>query len=240
MDVTTAIATILKREGVRYLFGFPSNPLFDTGIAEEMGIRTIITRQERTAVHMADAIGRLTGGDEIVAFACQHGPGTQNSIGAVAQAFGESAPLVAIPAGYDRAKTDVDPKFNSLINYQQVTKTAEQLNDPDAVVETIRRAFHAARNGRQRPALVEVPMEVWDMEVGEFDDLRSAIRSGEVDIIVSRNREALEVAVEEDVTYFSTHASARATLAGPRHPDDPIAAQATSARPRRTRDWGGE
>lgn len=167
MDVTTAIATILKREGVRYLFGFPSNPLFDTGIAEEMGIRTIITRQERTAVHMADAIGRLTGGDEIVAFACQHGPGTENSIGAVAQAFGESAPLVAIPAGYDRAKTDVDPKFNSLINYQQVSKTCEQLSDPDAVGETMRRAFSAVRNGRPRPAVVEVPKDVFPLELSE-------------------------------------------------------------------------
>jgi carbamoyl-phosphate synthase large subunit len=87
-------------------------------------------------------------------------------------------------------------------------------------------------------ALVDGFAEFFD--VGEFDDLRSAIRSGEVDIIVSRNREALEVAVEEDVTYFSTHASARATLAGLRHHDDPIDVQATSDRPRRTRDWGGE
>jgi carbamoyl-phosphate synthase large subunit len=77
-------------------------------------------------------------------------------------------------------------------------------------------------------------------DVREFDDLRAAIRGGEVDIIVSRNREALEVAVEEDVTYFSTHASAKATLDGLRHHDDPIDVQATSDRPRRTRNWGGE
>ncbi|WP_338737606.1 carbamoyl-phosphate synthase large subunit [Haloplanus salilacus] len=77
-------------------------------------------------------------------------------------------------------------------------------------------------------------------DVRAFDDLRSAIRSGEVDIIVSRNREALEVAVEEDVTYFSTHASAKATLEGLRHHDDPIDVEATSDRPRRTQNWGGQ
>ena len=77
-------------------------------------------------------------------------------------------------------------------------------------------------------------------DVREFDDLRSAIRGGEVDVIVSRNREALEVAVEEDVTYFSTHASAKATLEGLRHRDDPIDVQATADRPRRTQNWGGE
>ena len=81
MDVNEAIAETLREEGVEYLFGFPSNPLFDTDSAKEAGVRPIITRQERTAVHMADAVGRLTSGDRVGAFACQHGPGTENSIG---------------------------------------------------------------------------------------------------------------------------------------------------------------
>jgi carbamoyl-phosphate synthase large subunit len=85
-------------------------------------------------------------------------------------------------------------------------------------------------------ALVEGFAEFFD--VREFDDLREAIRTGQVDVIVSRNREALEVAVEEDVAYYSTHASAKATLEGLRHRDDPIDVQATSDRPRRRRNWG--
>lgn len=167
MDVTHTIAEILHEEGVEYLFGFPSNPLLDTDAAEEAGIRTVVTRQERTAVHMADAVGRLTSGEQVAAFCCQHGPGTENAYGGIAQAYGESAPLVAIPAGYDRAKTDVDPKFNSLINYQQISKSCEQLSDPDAVEETFRRAFSAVRNGRPRPAIVEVPRDVFGVDVGE-------------------------------------------------------------------------
>ena len=169
MNVTEAIVEALVAEGVEYLFGFPSNPLFDTGAAEAAGIRTIVVRQERTGVHMADAVGRMTSGRDLAAFACQHGPGTENAFGGIAQAYGESAPLVAFPAGYDRAKTDVDPKFNSLVNYQHVTKSCEQLTDPDAVVETVRRAFSAARNGRPRPALVEVPKDVFAEEVGDVD-----------------------------------------------------------------------
>jgi acetolactate synthase-1/2/3 large subunit len=179
MNVTEAMAEVLDAEGVEYLFGFPSNPLFDTGAAEDVGVRTIITRQERTALHMADGIGRVTSGEEIAGFACQHGPGTENSLGGVAQAYGESAPLVAIPAGYDRPKTDVDPKFNSFLSYQPVAKTCEQLTDPDAVDETMRRAFNAARNGRQRPAVVEVPKDVFGEEVSEFEyDPTSTTRSG--------------------------------------------------------------
>lgn len=178
MDVTEAVAQILVEEGTDYLFGFPSNPLLDSGAAEEAGIRTIVVRQERTGAHMADAVSRVTSGNEVGVFCCQHGPGTENSFGGIAQAYAESVPMVAFPRGYDRAKTDVDPKFNSFLNYQHVTKTAEQLNDPDALVETVRRAFHATRNGRPRPALVEIPMEVWDMEVGEFEDLGYTPTSG--------------------------------------------------------------
>jgi carbamoyl-phosphate synthase large subunit len=48
-----------------------------------------------------------------------------------------------------------------------------------------------------------------------FDDYEStekAIRGGEIDIIVSRNRQILMVAVEEMITYFSTYSSAKAAL----------------------------
>jgi acetolactate synthase-1/2/3 large subunit len=169
MNVTDAIAEILAEEGVEHLIGFPSNPLFDDDAAEEAGIRSIVTRQERTAAHMLDGIARVTSGDQVEAFACQHGPGTENSIGGVAQSYAESAPFVALPAGYSRAKTNTDPKFSSLVNYQHVTKTTEQLTDPDAVEETIRRAFQAARNGRQRPSLVEIPVDVFREEVGDID-----------------------------------------------------------------------
>jgi acetolactate synthase-1/2/3 large subunit len=169
MDVTEAIAEILVAEGVDYLFGFPSNPLFDTGAVEEAGIQPVVVRQERTGVHMADAVSRVTAGDEIGVFACQHGPGTENAFGGVAQAYAESVPIVAFPAGYDLAKTDIDPKFNSHLNYQHVTKSCEQLKDPESVVEMVRRAFSAARNGRPRPALVEVPKDLFYEEVGEVD-----------------------------------------------------------------------
>ncbi|WP_227356475.1 thiamine pyrophosphate-requiring protein [Haladaptatus salinisoli] len=169
MDVAEAIAEILVAEDVDYLFGFPSNPLFDTGAVEEAGIRTIVVRQERTGVHMADAVSRVTSGDELGVFACQHGPGTENAFGGVAQAYAESVPLVAFPAGYDLTKTDVDPKFNSFLNYQHVTKSCEQLKDPESVVETVRRAFSAARNGRPRPALVEIPKDLFSEEIGEID-----------------------------------------------------------------------
>jgi len=192
MNVTDAIADILAEEGVEHLIGFPSNPLFDDNAAEEAGIRSIVVRQERTGAHMLDGIARITSGDQVEAFACQHGPGTENSVGGIAQAYAESAPLVALPAGYSRAKTNTDPKFSSLVNYQHVTKTTEQLTDPDAVEETIRRAFQAARNGRQRPGLVEIPKDVFRKEVGDIDyEPTSSTRSGPDPAAISDAADAL-------------------------------------------------
>ena len=103
MNVTNAIAEILDRENVNHVIGFPSNPLFDDNAAEKAGIRPIVVRQERTGAHLLDGIARVTSGAQVGAFACQHGPGTENSLGGIAQAYAESAPIVAIPAGYSRA-----------------------------------------------------------------------------------------------------------------------------------------
>ena len=80
-------------------------------------------------------------------------------------------------------------------------------------------------------------------DVVDFDDVeafKDAIRVGEIDLIVSRNREALEVAVEEDVTYFSTHASATAALEGVRAADEPIDVQDVNDRPKTATRWGGD
>ncbi len=165
MRVHNAIAEILKREGVELLFGYPINPLFDA--AAEAGIRTIVVRQERTGIHMADAFSRLSSGKKIGVFTMQSGPGSENAFGGVAQAYSESVPIVVIPAGYARELSSVAPNFSSYLNYQQVTKSCEQLTLPEAVAAAMRRAFTQARNGRPGPALVEVPGDVFRAEIPE-------------------------------------------------------------------------
>ena len=153
MLVPTAIAKILKAEGVKFLFAYPLNPIIEAAAAED--IRTIIVRQERTGVHMADAYSRMTSGDEIGVFVMQHGPGAENSFGGVAQAFGESVPVLIMPAGYDRKQAHYYPNFNSTLNMKHITKWAEPLTSGEEVAKVMRRAFAQLRNGRPGPVLVE-------------------------------------------------------------------------------------
>jgi acetolactate synthase-1/2/3 large subunit len=164
MLVPEAIAKILKAEGVKTLFGYPLNPLIEAAAAED--IRTIIVRQERTGVHMADAFSRMTSGDEIGVFVMQHGPGAENSFGGIAQAYGESVPVLIMPAGYERRLAHYYPNFNSTLNMKHITKWAEPVTMGSEVANIMRRAFTQLRNGRPGPVLVEIP---WDTCKEEAD-----------------------------------------------------------------------
>ncbi len=165
MKAAAAIAEILKREGVEFIIGYPVNTILEA--AAEADIRPIIVRQERTGLHMADAVSRVTSGDRIGVFAMQHGPGAENAFGGVAQAFGDSVPIVVLPGGYPRRITNVPPNFNSALNYRHVTKSAEQVTLAAAIPDVMRRAFTQVKNGRPRPVLVEIPVDIWAEDVPE-------------------------------------------------------------------------
>jgi thiamine pyrophosphate-dependent acetolactate synthase large subunit-like protein len=165
MKGAAAVAEILKREGVKFLIGYPINPIIEA--AAEADIRTIIVRQERTGLHMADGFSRVSSGQRIGVFAMQWGPGSENSFGGVAQAFGESVPIVVLPGGHPRDLTNIPPNFNSFINFRNITKWIEQVTLGSVIPDAMRRAFTQVRNGRPRPVLVEIPRDVFDEEVPE-------------------------------------------------------------------------
>ena len=199
MKVVDAIAQCLKKEGTEILFAYPVNALIES--AAELDIRTIIVRQERIGLHMADAISRLSSGEKIGVFSMQSGPGSENAFGGVAQAFGDSAPIVVLPGGYPRAINQVQPNFNSAQSYASVTKSSEQLTTPEMTSAAIRRAFAAVRNGRPRPALVEIPADISTAEIEEFEyEPVQRVRYGPDPADVERAADML-VAAERPVIY---------------------------------------
>ena len=200
MKVARAIAEILKREGVEFLVSYPVNPIIEA--CAEADIRTIVVRQERVGLHMADAYSRLNSGRRIGVFAMQHGPGAENAFGGVAQAYGESVPILVLPAGYPRHLAQVPPNFSSALNFRHVTKWSEQLSLAEAVPEVMRRAFARLRNGRPRPVLIEIPVDLFSEEVPEPLDYAPsfATRSGPDPAAVAEAAEVLAGA-ERPVLY---------------------------------------
>jgi thiamine pyrophosphate-dependent acetolactate synthase large subunit-like protein len=165
MKVGAAIAEIMKREGIDILAAYPVNHLIEHAAA--IDIRPIIVRQERIGLHMADAISRITSGAKLGAFCMQHGPGTENAYGGIAQAFSESIPILVVPGGYPRRTAQVGANYYATREMRGITKSAESITSPAEVVNVMRRAFSHMRNGRGGPALVEVPQDLWNEEVPE-------------------------------------------------------------------------
>ena len=177
MKAVDAVAEVLKREGVEILIAYPVNHVIEA--AARLDIRTIIVRQERIGLHMADAISRLSSGKKVGVFAMQHGPGAENAFGGVAQAYGESVPILVLPMGYGRSIAHVSPNFNSVLNFQHVTKLAEPIVQAKDTAAIMRRAFTALRNGPRGPAMVEIPGDVMNEDIGEIDYVPThATRSG--------------------------------------------------------------
>ena len=85
MNGAEVIAEILKREGTEFLSCYPRNPVIDA--CAKLDIRTILCRQERVGVGIADGFTRIRRGKVNGVFAAQQGPGIENAFAGVAQAM---------------------------------------------------------------------------------------------------------------------------------------------------------
>jgi acetolactate synthase-1/2/3 large subunit len=165
MKIVDAIAEILKREGVSFLSAYPTTSVIDATAAA--GIRSVLCRQERVGVGIADGFTRITNGRTPGVFAMQYGPGAENAFAGVATAYSDSTPILLLPLGHQRDRAQVFPLFSSARTYASVTKSVETLNQPEQVSEVMRRAFNLLKNGRPGPVMVEIPADVAVSDVSE-------------------------------------------------------------------------
>ncbi len=165
MKASEAITKILKLEGVKLVSCFPPNALIN--VSAEAGIRTILTRQERVAVNIADGYTRvsLQPGVALVA----GGVGIENAFSGLSQAFADLVPMLLFADQSPRRRLGSRPiqDFDALFTLHKVTKWVERINFADRVPELMRRAFTYLRSGRPSPVVLELPVDVANEE---FDD----------------------------------------------------------------------
>ena len=77
--------------------------------------------------------------------------------------------MLVLPQEYARRISQIDPNFSSARNMRSVAKIAEQVIVPAELCNIMRRAFSNIRNGRSGPAIVEIPTDIWNEEIGEID-----------------------------------------------------------------------
>src|SRR5262249_24511952 len=168
MNGAAVIAEILKREGTGFLSGYPRNPLIEACAA--LDVRTILCRQERVGVGIADGYSRISRGKRNGVFAAQAGPGIENAFPGIAQAFAENVPGMVIPATLPLARHYLKPVLRAADVYRPVTKWSALAPSVQELPDLMRRAYHAMRSGKGGPVLIEVPPEVWEAEYkGDLD-----------------------------------------------------------------------
>jgi len=103
------------------------------------------------------------------------------------------------------------------------------------------KAQQAADNAvSEGTAVVDLDVDGFEQffDVAAFDDVPQAIRENEVDFIVSRDRDSLEMAVEEEIPYLSTVASAEAYVEALEDFDGDLEVASVTERPKTAAEWG--
>ena len=161
----------LMEEGVDIMFGYPGGsviPIFD--VLYDSLLKTVLTRHEQGAAHMADGYARATG--KVGVCIATSGPGALNLVTGIATANMDSIPLVAITG---QVKThlignDAFQEADVTGVTRPITKHNFLVKDVNDLGRTVREAFHIARTGRPGPVVIDVPVDVTTSEPsGEVD-----------------------------------------------------------------------
>lgn len=152
----------LKQEGVEVVFGYPGGAIidvFDVMNRPDMP-RFVLTRHEQGAGHMADGYARATG--KVGVCMVTSGPGATNLTTAVATAYMDSVPMVAITGqvvtsaiGNDAfQEVDVVGITRSISKHNYLVRSIEELP------RVLKEAFYLARSGRPGPVVVDLPKDI--------------------------------------------------------------------------------
>lgn len=155
----------LEANGVKVIFGYPgaSNaPLIDS--ISHSSIEYILSRNEQGAAHMASGYGRVLHAAGVCT--ATSGPGATNLITAIATAYMDSIPMVAITGQVKRALIGKDAFQEVDITGATLpfTKHSYLVNDVNDIARVINEAFHIATTGRPGPVLIDVPIDVFQSE----------------------------------------------------------------------------
>ncbi len=156
----------LENEGVRHVFGIPGEETVDLNEAlSRSEIEFVPVRHEQGGAYMADVYGRLTGRAGVCLGTL--GPGAMNLTTSIADAYLDSAPLVALTGQGDleRMHKESHQYIDILSVLRPITKWNARLNNPRIIPEVVRKAFKVAQQQKPGPTHIEIPEDVMEEEI---------------------------------------------------------------------------
>jgi acetolactate synthase-1/2/3 large subunit len=132
----------------------------------EAPLKVILTRHEQGAGHMADGYARATG--KVGVCVATSGPGATNLVTAIATAYMDSVPMVALTGQVKTHLIGNDAFQEADITgiSRPVTKHNYLVKDARHLGRIVREAFHIASTGRPGPVLIDLPADVCAQVVG--------------------------------------------------------------------------
>jgi acetolactate synthase-1/2/3 large subunit len=153
-----AIIRTLKNLGVTDVFGLPGGaviPLYDELMAQT-DVRHILVRHEQGAGHAAEGYASASG--RVGVAIATSGPGATNLVTAIADAYMDSVPLLAITGQVFSTLmgTDAFQEADIVGITMPITKHSFLVKRPEDVPAAIASAYHIASSGRPGPVLVDI------------------------------------------------------------------------------------
>ena len=162
MKGADAVVECLIREGVDVIFAYPggASQELHQALARTDKIRVILPRHEQGGSFAAGGYARATG--RVGVCMATSGPGATNLVSAIADAYMDSIPLVAITG-------QVKKEFIGKMAFQEtdffgmtlpVVKHSYLVMDVHELPRIMKEAFHLARSGRPGPVVIDIPKDV--------------------------------------------------------------------------------
>jgi acetolactate synthase-1/2/3 large subunit len=156
----------LEAEGVKYVFGIPGEETLDLNQSlANSSVSFVPVRHEQGGAYMADMYGRLTGRAGVCLGTL--GPGAMNLVTAVADAYLDRAPLVALTGQGDLER--MHKESHQYVDVPRVmrpiTKWNARVADAAIIPEVVRKAFKVAEAEKPGATHIELPEDVMASEV---------------------------------------------------------------------------
>ena len=193
MKGSDCVVESLIREGVDVLFAYPggASQELHQSLARTDKIRVILPRHEQGGSFAAEGYARATG--KVGVCMATSGPGATNLVSAIADAFMDSIPLVAITG-------QVFSKYIGKMAFQEtdfygmtlpIVKHSYLVMDVKDLPRIFKEAFHLARSGRPGPVVIDIPKDVQQAKFQPVFPATVEFRSSHATAIPHANDEQL-------------------------------------------------
>src|SRR5947199_7436447 len=152
----------LEREGVEVIFAYPGGASMELhqALTKSKKIRTILPRHEQGGSFAADGYARATGRAGVCM--ATSGPGATNLVTAIADAYMDSVPLIALTGQVPQhmigkggfQETDI---FGMTL---PVVKHSYLVTDINEIARVVKEAFYIAQTGRPGPVVIDLPKNI--------------------------------------------------------------------------------